>query len=314
MSKKTIEDNDYNEYVQYIEELISLKESLIDFEENDQSINDFREHLNNRSFVSISKDNTKTIKFGINTEATLTSEDDLNKSYKGSIDRKNQTVSVSNHAYNYHIGSSSSLNIGDNTSVTTLDENYEKTSIKTANTTSIAIGDTSSETTINGKDESYNDKDSSSVNIFDTITSNSKVGTYANGEFTINSFHKYSTTYTHHTNHTILSADFSFMPLKGNFTAIQQVMCGLYGDLPYSENLYRIFNFVYTIIDNERSAKNQDMKAASMAMYLKRYDSAKIRRRLRGTRTRAYLHRRRAAFVNRYSTRVSLQNNLAMLY
>lgn len=48
-----------------------------------------------------------------------------------------------------------------------------------------------------------------------------------------------------------VSLDVSAGPLQGHFTTFAQITSALYGDLLYSENLYRILNNVHTIVEDE---------------------------------------------------------------
>jgi hypothetical protein len=306
-----------NQRIEYLSYLIDSKKNLLQnkFNNSLEDINNFKLFLNNKKYVNISKVLNDSLSFHINPITKVKSDESLNESRTGSINRRTQNVSLSSNSFNYHIGSSSSTKIGDDTSLTKLADNEKKSSIQTGRNVSIAIGDSNSDTTISSYNKTKQNGDESSINIIEgEIKSNTNItGCEAYTDIVANSFHKISATYSHHTNITGISADFTYMPFKGHFTVTQQIMCGLYGDLAETENLYFIFNHAHNMFDlNITKAETENTLASNLTdLFVQDESIIRIRDTIATTEQNAISNRASSVAM---TTSQMMMNNSLLIY
>lgn len=272
MAKEMIPEYDYEEYIKYIKSLIDMNKELSgndDYTPASTNLESFEKELENKDFVSISKNNTKTIDFQVNPQAKLESTDSLEQLGETSIKRRNKSISVSNHNHSYHAGSSSKINIGNKTSITNLNKDYKETSITSGKTTSIVKGNTSSKTLVRGEEKVSIAQESSSINIFHCwIKSWKYTGLSTSALARGNNFYQTDTPFNCSVDSTGLGIGLNYIPFKGHFTAVQTVLAAVYADIPHTENLYRIFNLVYTAWDVQRdNAAREELTVLEQNMY-----------------------------------------------
>ena len=214
-----------------------------------KSMSQFQDFSEKRFFSKETTGDCNNFEFSINVNnEKIQKSNDLNQCESASVTRSNQDISISEDTYHYTVGAYSSIRSGSkyaymHSPKTTKMSTYKGKKI------SMYIGNTKSVNHITNnksfvRNEFYNIKDFSGQ-----VESFSKGVLHLSETILVKEFVKTSSQIAVDAHYYIFRADITLNPMKGHFTAFQQIFSGLYGDFVKYENLFRIFATTHTFSD-----------------------------------------------------------------
>ena len=243
-----------------------------------KSMSQFQDFSEKRFFSKETTGDCNNFEFSINVNnEKIQKSNDLNQCESASVTRSNQDISISEDTYHYTVGAYSSIRSGSkyaymHSPKTTKMSTYKGKKI------SMYIGNTKSVNHITNnksfvRNEFYNIKDFSGQ-----VESFSKGVFHLSETILVKEFVKTSSQIAVDAHYYIFRADITLNPMKGHFTAFQQIFSGLYGDFVKYENLFRIFATTHTFSDKNATRKCNDTVAGFVTNNITTIANARLSR------------------------------------
>jgi hypothetical protein len=176
------------------------------------------------------------------------------------VKRHAHNISSSENTYNYTVGTYSSINVGNSYSYRSLPSSVKKT-VNVGKTISMSIGNTQSVSNITNNESTIKGNSYSIKELTGQVSYESMLALQIETRSLLAQDYSIETPVTSSFEIDLTRWDITAIPVKGHFTALQQIISGVYADWANYENLARVLGFSFTFQD-KNSTREYDADVA----------------------------------------------------
>lgn len=247
--------------------------------------NAFKEGTKYENFSQIKDIRNNTFEFKVhkkdNDQSNFT-----NKFLSAGVKRQTQSISKSEDTYNYTVGSYYSIKVGKSHSYISLPDS-KKRSVNMGKTIAMNVGNTKSVSNVTTEASSYIKADSYNIkDISNKVSVHNDLDLYFSTTTLLTQFVKTSSILETKYHLSPFRFDFTVIPIKGHFTALQQIVSLVYGDFVHYENLARIVGTTFTMFNQTATADYNTLVYKNADLYVNQIKDEIILRDIRRNRDR----------------------------